>query len=268
MSANTSAEQPTSGTTGFVRNSHIATSTDPHISQDRASASPPRGHLTIPSLLFLICAIVALTPVIFATLPARTDDNVREHHATLQENITFMQLARRRNDDLQWATLISNFSAEKCAALCNTGYADCVESTHVTCPSEYCLSWRSLNYEMAKELGPYDGVFVPVRYEPNTYPSASGSPEWSHPSVKEFECPQRLEAPAPTQSTVTTTVAASTITEFSSSTTTVYEAVTPALDSRQSTRSCNYEVYMKHGQRAFLTYDEHCGTYQVDELSS
>ncbi|KAK5735271.1 hypothetical protein LTR17_008278 [Elasticomyces elasticus] len=261
-------EPPMPGTTESVQHSHAETSTvsKSHINQDQASASQPRGHLTIPSLLFLICAIVALTAVIFATLPARTSKRV--HHATLQENITFMQLARRRNDDLQWATLISNFSAEKCAALCNTGYADCMESTHVTCPSEYCLLWRSLNYEMAKELGPWDGVFVPVRYEPNTYPSASGSPEWSHPSVKEFECPQRLEAPAPTQSTVTTTVAASTITVFSSSTTTVYEAVTPALDSRQSTRSCNYEVYMKHGQRAFLTYDEHCGTYQVDELSS
>ncbi|KAK5680643.1 hypothetical protein LTS10_007576 [Elasticomyces elasticus] len=260
-------EPPTPGTTEFVQHSHAETSTvsKSHINQDRASASQPRGHLTIPSLLFLICAIVDLTAVIFATLPARTDDNERVHHATLQENITFVQLARRRNDDLQWATLISNFSAEKCAALCSTGYAGCVESIHVTCPSEYCLLWRSLNYEMAKELGPYDGVFVPVRYEPNTYPSASGSPEWSDPSVRDFECPQRLEAPAPTQSIVTTTVAASTITEFSSSTTTIYETVTPALASRQSTRSCNYNVYLKHGQRAVLTYDEHCGTYQVAE---
>ncbi|KAK3642749.1 hypothetical protein LTR56_010573 [Elasticomyces elasticus] len=260
MSEDTPTKQRTPGTSGIVQSPHSGTSKVPHINQDGASASQPRGHLTIPSLLFLICAIAALTVVIFATLPARTDDNERVHHGTLQENITFMQLARRRNDDLQWATLISNFSAEKCAALCNTGYADCVESTHVTCPSEYCLLWRSLNYEMAKELRPYDGVFVPVRYELNTYPSASGSPEWSDPSVKEFMCPQRLEAPAPIQSIVTTTVAASTITEFSSSTTTVYETVTPALDSRQSTR---YDVYLKHGQRAFLTYDEHSGTYQV-----
>ncbi|KAK5689884.1 hypothetical protein LTR97_012644 [Elasticomyces elasticus] len=237
MSEDTPTKQRTPGTTGSVLSPHSGTSKVPHITQDGASASQPRGYLTISRLLFLTCTFVALIAVISATLPVRTDDNERLHHATLQENITFMQLARRRNDNLQWATLISNFSAEKCASLCNTGYADCVESTHVTCPSEYCLLWRSLNYEMAKELGLYDGVFVPVRYEPNTYPSASGSPEWSDPSVKEFMCPQRLEAPAPTQSTVTTTVAASTITEFSSSTTTVYETVTPALESRQSPSS-------------------------------
>ncbi|KAK4952133.1 hypothetical protein LTR10_010053 [Elasticomyces elasticus] len=260
MSERTSSKQRTPETTGCVQSPHSGTSNVPHINQDRASASHPRGYLTIPRLLFLTCAFLALIAVIFATLPARTNDNMRGHHSTPQENITFMQLARRRGDNLQWATLISNFSSEQCATLCSTGYAGCVESTHVTRPSEYCLLWRSLNFDMAKEPAMYDGLFISVRYNANAYPSASGIPELSDPSVKEFECPQRLEAPAPTQSIVTTTVAASTITESSSSTTTVYETVIPALDSRQSTR---YDVYLKHGQRAFLTYDEHSGTYQV-----